>query len=250
MATLLVMAQNVAGELGLASPSSVIGSTDQQVVQLLALFNRAGKALVDDHPWSALTRETTVTCTNGVATYALAADYDRMIPQSWWDVTNRWPLLGPMSYQEWDTIKKGITITGPRKRFRIIGTPTGTYVNPSANTRYIELDPTPTNSTDQFFYSWISKGFARQTTDTTAGQFDADSDEPLLDSDLFELDVKWRYLRAKGLPYDEERIEFDDALARIKGADQAYRSLWNDASAQMFPRLLDMYNVPDTGFGS
>jgi hypothetical protein len=41
--TLLELIQQVTGELGLSSPSFVVGNTDPQIVQLLALANRLGR---------------------------------------------------------------------------------------------------------------------------------------------------------------------------------------------------------------
>lgn len=54
MATMLSLLQTVCQELGLNSPSSVAGSTDKQVVQLLALMNRVGDDLLHEFEWNKL----------------------------------------------------------------------------------------------------------------------------------------------------------------------------------------------------
>jgi hypothetical protein len=51
--TLLELIQTVTAELGLVQPSAVIGSSDLQVNQLLALANRSGTALMD-YDWTDL----------------------------------------------------------------------------------------------------------------------------------------------------------------------------------------------------
>src|SRR2546430_9519036 len=50
--TLLALVDQVAGELGLAQPSTVIGSNVNQTVQWLALAQRLGKDLVREFPWN------------------------------------------------------------------------------------------------------------------------------------------------------------------------------------------------------
>ena len=47
--TLLQLVDQVSGELGLSQPTAVIGSTNNQTVQLLALAQRLGKDLVRDY---------------------------------------------------------------------------------------------------------------------------------------------------------------------------------------------------------
>ena len=55
--TLLEIVQTAAGEMGLPVPTSVIGNTTQQVVQLLSLANGLGRGLMQDFDWQALQTE-------------------------------------------------------------------------------------------------------------------------------------------------------------------------------------------------
>src|SRR6266446_1739787 len=54
--TLLQLVDQVSGELGLAQPTVVIGSTTNQVVQFLALAQRLGKDLVREFEWQKLVK--------------------------------------------------------------------------------------------------------------------------------------------------------------------------------------------------
>jgi hypothetical protein len=56
MASLLTIIQDVADRIGLVRPSSVIGSSDHQVRQLLALANQEGREQARRHPSIALRR--------------------------------------------------------------------------------------------------------------------------------------------------------------------------------------------------
>jgi hypothetical protein len=52
--TLLQLVDQMSAELGLTQPPSVIGSSNNQTVQILALANRLGKDLVRDYEWQRL----------------------------------------------------------------------------------------------------------------------------------------------------------------------------------------------------
>ena len=71
--TLLQLVDQVSGELGLTQPAAVIGSTNNQTVQLLALAQRLGKDLVRDYEWQRLVKAyvfqtTPATITTGTIT--------------------------------------------------------------------------------------------------------------------------------------------------------------------------------------
>jgi len=57
MATLLANIQDVCLELGLSSPSTVVGNTDETAQQLLALMNRVGSNLTTEMDWQFLSQE-------------------------------------------------------------------------------------------------------------------------------------------------------------------------------------------------
>ena len=57
MSTLLANIKNVCLELGLPTPNSVVSSTDQTTLQLLALINRVGDLLSTERDWNALAAE-------------------------------------------------------------------------------------------------------------------------------------------------------------------------------------------------
>jgi len=54
---MLELMQQTSSELGLLAPTYVAGNTQQDVVQLLALMNRAGYNLIKEYDWRALQKE-------------------------------------------------------------------------------------------------------------------------------------------------------------------------------------------------
>ena len=57
MATLLQLVQQATGEMGLAIPATVSGSTAADIVQLMYLTNAVGYELAREFPWESLNRE-------------------------------------------------------------------------------------------------------------------------------------------------------------------------------------------------
>lgn len=175
----------------------------------------------------------------GQDSYPLPGDIDHVMTQTYWDRAFRWQLLGPLDAQEWQVLKSGISPTGPRRRFRIFN-------------NMFNIDPTPgqTGNVEVYEYyanSWAQNGLT--TTSTPQPKFLNDTDYTVLDDNCMELGIKWRFLAAKRLDYDEEKDVYEKAVQRAMSFDGANRNLPLNASASGI-RLLNQQNVPDTGFGS
>ena len=65
---LLQLVDQVSGELGLSQPAAVIGSTNNQTVQLIALAQRLGKDLVREYEWQRLVKAYVLQTTAGIST--------------------------------------------------------------------------------------------------------------------------------------------------------------------------------------
>lgn len=111
-------------ELGLIQSSGDLGddafdATDPNVLQLCALLKKTGRELVDEADWTHLRSEFAFkTPTAGAAlaaeqsawsTQPLPADWRNMVDQSGWNRTNRLPLGGPLSEQEWQYLASRLT---------------------------------------------------------------------------------------------------------------------------------------------
>jgi hypothetical protein len=66
--TLLQLVDQVSGELGLSQPTIVIGSTNNQSIQFLALAQRLGKDLVREFEWQRLVKAYVLQTTAGIST--------------------------------------------------------------------------------------------------------------------------------------------------------------------------------------
>jgi hypothetical protein len=76
--TLLQLIQQVTDEIGITRPNAVIGSSDQQVRQLLALANKVGKDLVRDFEWRRIVKENVFETTSSRGGTALISSHNTL----------------------------------------------------------------------------------------------------------------------------------------------------------------------------
>ncbi|NBW10901.1 MAG: hypothetical protein EBR82_23015 [Caulobacteraceae bacterium] len=179
---------------------------------------------------------TAVDLSFGQDAYTIPSDFAYFIQQTYWDRNFRWQLLGPLSAQEWQVIKSGISPTGPRRRFRVMG-------------GYFWIDPTPTDSTSNEVFEYYSNSWCQSSTGTAQSTWAADGDYYTLDDDAFILGLKWRILAAKKLDYGQEKQDYDMLCQRLVSRNGGNRDIPINAQASGM-HLINNANIPDTGFGS
>src|SRR5690349_16669773 len=98
----LTLIQGAHKRLGLNSPTAAFASVDQQTIEFVALAQAEGIELMRRHPWSVLHTEKTFTSTASAAqTGAIPSDFDRFVDETFFNRTQKRPLIGPISPQEW-----------------------------------------------------------------------------------------------------------------------------------------------------
>lgn len=242
MRTLLQIVQAAVDELGSVNrPTTVVGSQDQGVQQLLALANREGKELAARDGihggWPQLRKEQSITTVASQANYAFPSDLQYFINTTAWDRSQHWPLRGPVSPQEWQVLKSGtIGSVGPRTRFRVMA-------------GEIYFDPTPSTNGDAYIFEYYSNAWCESSGGTAQTEWGADTDVPLLPDDCFILGLIWRFRRAKGLDYQEEFNAYEELVTRELGRSGMAPVLDMTGSMNTL-RFIDEDNIPDSGYGS
>lgn len=165
--------------------------------------------------------------------YPLPPDWLKQIPQTEWDRTNRWPLLGPKSPQEWQSYESGIVYAGPRERFRI-------------QDQAIQVNPPPPAPLT-FSYEYISSYYVIGADGTAKPRFTADTDTTLFDDSLMIAGLKVRWLNAKGLPLTFEGSEYANLLSGLMAQDKSAPKL--SLSPSYGDILLGYRNVQDGDWG-
>lgn len=294
---LLTLIQATYDELALNRPSVVIGSTDPQVRQFLALLNGLGTDLTRQYDWQRLNKEyvfstvsldTTGTITEGSAVitnipdttgittqfaafgdgitpfaqvisvdsmtqvtmqmpaqasgtidiqfsqveYDLPSDWKKQIPQTEWDRSNRWPLLGPRSPQEWQSYKSGIVYAGPRERFRIYQ-------------QTLAISPPPPNGLT-FSMEYISNGWVESAAGVAKTSFTADDDTSIFEDRLLITGLKSLWKAAKGLDGTFDLAQFRQILEANKAQDRSAPKL--SLSPMYGTVLISEYQLPDGNY--
>jgi hypothetical protein len=286
--SLLTLIKQVANEVGLPEPTLVIGSTDQQVRQLLAHTHRVGDDLCGMFQWPRLTKRGTITLVASQAAYALPSDWDYDLNDTHWSQSQFWPMLGPLTPVEWEHIKNGISTVGTQMKFRIFGFGDATFT--------VEPTPSTADAGNILVYEYQSKNWIRPKTWTTGTVFAAGTycfyngyyfytsaggttgataptpsalndggvvwtsvtdayDEFLADTDVSHLDegvvalgVEVGYLAAKGLPYAHLAAKYNADARTAYGQQKGARVL--SLSPQPNSIMLTPWNLPDTGYGT
>lgn len=161
--------------------------------------------------------------------YDLPSDWLSEIPQTEWDRTNRWPLLGPQSPQAWQSFKSGIVYAGPRQRFRI-------------QENQILINPPPPNGL-LFSLEYISNGWVINSVNQRLPRFTNDTDTAIFPDSLLVTGLKAQWKAAKGLDGTFDLAEFRVMLDTIKAQDKSAPKL--SLSPQPGEVLLSVANVVD-----
>jgi len=171
----------------------------------------------------------TVTMQLSQVQYNLPPDYIKEIPQTEWDRTNRWPLMGPQSPQDWQSFKSGIVYAGPRERFRIVG---NTYA----------INPPPPNGLI-FAFEYISGAWINSPTGIAQTQLLSDSDTFIFSDSLLITGLKVQWKQAKGLDASFDLAEFRSLLENNKAQDKSFPKLYLSPIGSSV--LLTTMNLPD-----
>lgn len=223
--TLLTVVTEVLGRLSQPVPTTVMGNTDKGVLQIKSLLQEGLDALTSRAQWERLTKEVTFTTLAAEDQGTLDSvglgsgptpliGYSYMLPATLWDRTNKLPLLGPLDPQDWQAMKAWV-INGPRYQFRVRG-------------GHFYVNPTPTAG-----WTWAFEYISEFPIQATGGgsyklRFTADTDVILLPSTFVELDLTWRWKKAKGLPYAQDFDDLERLLADAKARNQPAKVLHMD----------------------
>lgn len=204
--TLLSIIQTLCSRLAIVQPTVVVGSTDQQVIQLLGLANEEGQDLAARGRWEKLQNESTFTTvateSQGAMTTLAGADFGWICDDTIWNRSQNRPIL-PVDPIRWQQMKAA-SVTGPYTSMRIRGGEFLAYPLMTAG--------------QTVAFEWISKNWCESSGGTGQSEWAADTDVPIVPGDLMTLGLIWRWKQAKGLTYAEDFATYErqvtDAMTR------------------------------------
>lgn len=235
---------DAAVEIGLSPVTDPFTSTDANYIQMCRLLKSVGRELVHSRPWTHLRKDYTFTTVQGTSTYSMPSDFHQMIDQTWWNRTNRLPVGGPLSPQEWEYLKA-----------RMVGVVFNVLFRPGNNS--IQLYPdtdTPGGYVIAFQYAsswWVSNDVTPTVTSRDYPQYATDTlwFDPL----LLTRGLKLAFLKAKGFDTTSAQQDYDYTLEQVKGHDSPAQILNMNKStlaSSVNDRPMGNQSVPITGFGS
>ena len=205
--SLLTALQAAAVMVSLPRPSTITGSTSETQQLLLDLARREAKELSRRHEWAELQAERVFSALAAeTQTGMVPTDFDRMIPDTFWNRSARRKAVGPLSPQDWQ-YQKGWGVNAAIEH---------QWMRRGAD---IVLTPAPAAG-EELAFEYIRSTPVRALAGTLKAQFDDDSDTFLLDEEILTLGVAWRYLRQKGLDYAEELKAYEWRVAQSAPASR------------------------------
>lgn len=201
------MIQGAAGELGIPVPTAIVGSTDPSAVLFFQLAKREGKELSTRHDWQSLIVQQTFTSTATVVqATALPADYDHLVPDvELWNRSQNMLLAGPTPSDIWARLQSGIT-GGVAGYWRIVGGDLNIFPAPTAGQTYA--------------FEYLTKNWCASSGGTAQATWAADADVGVIDEDLMQQGLIWRWLRAKGMDYAQEQETYESAVGLASARDR------------------------------
>lgn len=171
----------------------------------------------------------------GQAAYDLPSDFDSFAMRSFWDNAYRWELIGAIDAQEKQLLRYGVTAPVINRTF---------YIRNSK----MWLIPTPSTNGELIAFDYYSNAWCQSSGGTPQSIWTADTDTYLLDEECFIQGMKWRYLRAKGFDYGQEKADYEMQAGMVMARSGGSRVL-NLAGGSIWNRFIDHDNIPETNFG-
>jgi hypothetical protein len=243
--TVANVVSDAAIELGLVSAAIAdpYGSSNAHILLLNALLKGLGQDMHRGYDWQQLLVTATLSLSGGFQTldssgmyFDLPAGFDRMLNETQWNRTTRFPLAGPVSPQGWEMLKAIAVAAVVYLPYRIVGD-------------QICFNITATQ-TATIAYEYVSRYWVQP-----AAQLSPTAETPTLKDDVLYFDrrllvqgLKYRFKSAKGFDVAAAKAEFDDALEAAKANNIPAATL--SLNGPQEPRMLDRSNLPDTGYGS
>lgn len=195
--TVLTIVQRTMRLMGLVSTPilTVVNSTDATVQQAFELLREGASDMATDYDWQALRKEWTfvTTATPTQATFQ-PSDLDHFINDTFFNRTLMRKVFGPITPQTWQAIQAMPQLNS-------------VFLAWVERTSTVLVTPTPPAG-QTIAYEYITINWALANGSTPADDFENDADTTLLDERLLRLDLRWRFLQAKGLPWENAKQTF------------------------------------------
>jgi len=229
----------VAVEIGIAPVTDPYSSTDPTFIKMKTLLNIAGEELVEAHPWEILLKQHQIITTSAdTGIYTLPDDFSHIVNQTGWERSQRVPLGGPRTSQEWAYLKgRDFANSSVYIQFRF------------ADGKF-QIYPAPPPDGLDIDFEYVSTGWVRSATAdpfTYTDEIIAGDQVPIFNKTLISRYLKVKMLEATGFDTTKAQADFNQIFAFLTGTEKGAPVL-DAGGGRGFP-YLGYSNIPDTGFG-
>jgi hypothetical protein len=203
--TLLSICQAIADEISIIRPSTIVGNSNPEVQRLLRYADKAGTRMMKSYPWQILRKEKTFTGVAGeTQTSILPSDFDRFVPETFWDRTNQILFAGPISPVEWNSLKAA-SYQGNNK-----------FILRGDSVRVIpNLD-----GGESIAYEYVKKNWCQSSGGTEQAAWAADSDTGIIDEEMLIYAGIFEYLDGEGQPSGNALAQMRNYMRVLTENDQ------------------------------
>lgn len=205
--TVLTAIQRASTVLGLTVPAAVFTSTEREHVELQDAANEVAETMARHYDWQRLKTIATLTGDGVTEDFSLPTDYGRQLLKATLWVTSRpfYPLEHVPDSDMWlGIITSDIQVS--LGQWTVYGDQI--HIRPAM----------ATGDEAKFFY--ITKNIVDPASGADKPLFTLDTDAFLLDERVLRLGIIWQWKASKGLPYAEDMVNYEIALAEAVGRDK------------------------------
>jgi hypothetical protein len=200
---------------GLAIPSSIVGSTDSQTTQLLAILSEVLDDMVTESKFNVTTQQALFNVVVDEDQGALATlcpyGYQFAMFETFFDRTLMRPLEGPVTESEWQALK-ALPTTGTYYKFRI-------------RQDHLLLYPAPTDTSSEIAFEYMSSWCVKSAAGDLQAGILADTDVFVFPENIVRKGMMYRWKQIKGLPYQADETRFWDMLNNYIAKDKVKRRI-------------------------
>jgi hypothetical protein len=197
----LTIAQDVLIAVDFPSPSTAFANNDPAVKKVRRSIESSSYALARVNAWKTMRGERTFTSLAAeVQTGILPAGFDRFIPETFWNRTDKNLVIGPITEVEWASLKAYGYADTSRPKFIQRG-------NTAASS--ILMIPAP-SAGKTFAFSYVNSYFCQSSSGTAQSAWAADTDVARLNPELVTLGAISDFLWMEGMNHEKADSDFED----------------------------------------
>lgn len=215
--SILSVAQDVSNYIAIDKPTSFLGSTDRELVELASIANRAADYITALHDWQTLTVRHTLTGGGVTTEFSLPSDFLKFTDNAKGEAEIVTPIMaGPMCRvqdpNEW-----------LNREVRLIGLVTYSWIRLGDA---IHIKPALPAGVSAYFHYQSKLHVAEESPSTVKkAEFQQDGDRYRLDERMLKECIKWMWRHSKGQSYAEYMAGFERRKAQCISWDIGPRAL-------------------------